>query len=573
MFFPLKHKKFLISGAVAAVVIAVIVIVTVILLNSSDSKDRLGAIVTNGEQCSDIGKSIIYRGGNAVDAAIASLFCEGVAMAQSCGLGGGFIMTIFQKESGKIYTLNSREVAPAAATADMYHSDSQLSKTGILAVAVPGELRGYWRAYQRFGGGIPWRELVEPTIKLCREGIHVTKYLAGAFAKNRDKLYADPNLRASYIDPSTNNTYIAGQYIKRPILADTLEIIAKEGGDALHAGSLTDQFVADIKKLNGIITKEDMNNYEPVWEDPIKISLPHGHTLYAPRLPSSGALVAYIMNMLQLKIDVSQPMSLVNVQRLIESFKFAYGMRTRLGDTRTPAMNKFVDELTTMEKANLTIQKMKDNETSQDPEYYGALMSNADNHGTAHISILAPNGDAVSVTSTINYYFGSGVSTEHTDIILNDEMDDFSSPGIISVFNIPPSIDNYIEPGKHPLSSMCPTIILDENNDVKLVIGAAGGTLITTVVADTIVRHLWYNMTIEDSIDACRLHHQLFPMSVQVEECFKDDVEMIDFLTKIGHVIQWNPSDGFSAITAISTQNGISAKFDRRRPGDISYVF
>ncbi|KAL3273405.1 hypothetical protein HHI36_014851 [Cryptolaemus montrouzieri] len=568
-----RPKRAIIFGVVVAAVLAALIIVGIIfLLPSDDSKEKLGAIVTNGQECADIGKSIINKGGKAVDAAIASLFCEGVAMAQSCGLGGGFLMTLFDKKSGKVYILNSRETAPKAATVDMFNGSSDLSSRGILSVAVPAELRGYWRAYNRFGGGVPWKDLVQPTIDLCRNGLPVTEYLEGIYAGKRDLLYADENLRQSYIDPATNNTYKKGQLIRRLKLADTLEIIAKEGGDALHNGSLTDQFIADIKSLNGIITKEDIQGYEPIWEEPIKMNLPFGQTLYTVPLPGSGAILAYMLNMLQLILDISQPKSLTNLQRIVESFKFAYGMRTRLGDTNTTAMNKFVKDLASMEKAKLTVKLIKDNKTSQDPEYYGAQIAKIGDHGTAHISVLAPDGDAVSVTSTVNLYFGSGVSAKHSDIILNDQMDDFSSPDIVSQFDIPPSKDNFIKPGKRPLSSMCPVIILDKNNEVRLVIGAAGGTKITTAIALVIINHLWYNMTIKESIDSCRLHHQLFPMQIQAEECYAND-DFENFMTKIGHKQVYNSSDGFSAVTSVTNDGGIWASYDKRRPGDTSYIY
>ncbi|XP_044760046.1 scoloptoxin SSD14-like isoform X2 [Coccinella septempunctata] len=567
-----KSKKVLFVSGIVAVILAAVVIVLFIIFLPPGDKTRIGAIVTNGKLCADIGTSIINKGGKAVDGAIAALFCEGVSMPQSCGLGGGFLMLIYDKESGEVHALDTRETAPAAAYEDMFHGDSSLSVRGILSVAVPGELRGYWMAYKRFGGGVPWKDIVQPTIDLCRNGIPVTKYLEGIFALNKQWLMADPNLKESFINPLTNDTYKEGQQIRRLKFAKTLEVIAEEGGEALNNGTLTDQLVEDIHKLGGIITKKDLVEYSPVWVDPIKVTLPFNQTLYTVPLPGSGALLVYILNMLQLQMDLSDPESLLNLQRTVESFKFAYGSRTLLGDTRTPEMDEFVKDLASLDVAKRTVTKIKDNETSQDPTYYGAQISNPDNHGTAHISVLAPNGDAVSVTTTINQYFGSGVSAEHSDVILNDEMDDFSSPGIVSNFDIPPSKNNYIEPGKRPLSSMCPTIVLDKDKDVKLVIGSAGGTKITTAVALGIVNHLWFDMDIRDAIDNCRIHHQLFPMAVQAEECFRTD-EFQNYMGGIGHQILFKGSDGFSAVTSVSNKSDISASFDKRRPGDISYIY
>lgn len=158
--------------------------------NKSEDKPR-GAVVTNGHDCAGIGASILDKGGSAVDAAIAALFCEGVSMPQSMGLGGGFLMTIYSKENDTAYSLNAREVAPSGASQDMFNGNSELATKGGLAVAVPGELKGYWEAYKKFGGKVPWRDLVQPTIDLCKNGILVTKYLERLFASQLENLKKD----------------------------------------------------------------------------------------------------------------------------------------------------------------------------------------------------------------------------------------------------------------------------------------------------------------------------------------------------------------------------------------------
>lgn len=572
MFVKILKKTVLIFGAV--VIAALVVSIPIYYLFFHQNNIVKGAVVTNGKTCAKIGSSILEKGGHAVEAAIAALFCEGVSMPQSAGLGGGFLMTIYDKKSQKVHVLNSRETAPYNSSRNMYRGNPELSSRGILSVAVPGELRGYWVAYKKFGGKIPWKDLVQPTIDLCENGIPVTPYLAKLFAKETNRLYSNPTLRSSFIDPLTNATYTNGQVVKRLILAETLKVIALEGGEALNNGSLTDSFIEDIKSMGGVITKEDMNDYEPVWQEPISTSLPFDQTLYTVSLPGSGPILAYILNILKSIMDVSDTSLLSNYQKIAESFKYAYGMRTRLGDIGTPAMQQFIADLVSDDAASKAIERLNLTSTSNDPRDYGALMAKMEDHGTAHISILSPDGDAVSVTSTINLYFGSGISTNRTDIILNDEMDDFSSPDIISQFDIPPSPANYILPGKRPLSSMCPSVVLNEDGTVATVIGAAGGTKITTVTAFVILNHLWFNKTIERAINTCRLHHQLFPMTLQVEPCLKKNLMVMNYLENIGHIIDESPSDGFSALTAVSTKDGhVSASFDSRRPGAVSYVY
>ncbi|KAK9721769.1 hypothetical protein QE152_g20723 [Popillia japonica] len=518
-------------------------------------------------------KSILLKGGSAVDAAVAALFCEGVAMPQSTGLGGGFFMTIYKKSTNIIRTLNAREVAPLAATEDMYGGNASLAAKGGLAVAVPGELLGYWEAHQDFGL-LPWAELVQPTIDLCKKGHLVTPYLAKMFKARQQALLDSPSLREIFIDPKTNQSYPEGARIKREKLADTLEIIAKEGARALYNGSLTEMFVKDIQDLGGIITVEDMNKYKVEWLDPIKVDLPFNQTLYTFPLPGSGAIVTFIMNILKGFLDYGQGESITNLQRTVESFKYGYGKRTELGDRNfVPGMDDLISNLTSEEYAFAIRNEISDYTTYNNPEHYGANTTLVEDHGTAHISILAPNGDAVSVTGTINLYFGAGIRSVNTGIILNDEMDDFGAPGISNSFGMPPSIANYIAPGKTPLSSMCPSIIIDDDKNVRMVIGAAGGTKITSSTALIAIRHLWYNLTLDEVMNRKRFHHQLFPMLIEFENAY--DMAIVEALAKIGHNYTIaGANDGFAAVTAITNNDGlIEASSDIRRPGAVAYIY
>lgn len=219
-------------------------------------------MVSNGLECSAIGADILKLNGSAVDAAIATLFCEGIACPQSMGLGGGFFMTIYIKQSGKIETLNAREVAPIAATEEMFVNNTGASSTGGLAIAVPGELKGYFEAHKKYGK-LPWRTLVEPTIKLCKEGHLVSSYLANILSKRQAKILNEPSLREIFINPVNNQTWKEGDRIKRLKLAESLEIIANEGDSAMYSknGTLLSKIVTDIRSFGGIITEEDFLQY------------------------------------------------------------------------------------------------------------------------------------------------------------------------------------------------------------------------------------------------------------------------------------------------------------------------
>ncbi|XP_071446688.1 scoloptoxin SSD14 isoform X2 [Hetaerina americana] len=525
------------------------------------------AVVTNGGPCAAIGKNILQRNGSAVDAAIAALFCEGVTCLQSMGLGGGFLMTIYDKKSNEAYVLDARETAPAAADKNMYHGNESLSEIGGLSMAVPGELRGYWEAYKKFGR-LPWKDLVMPTVELCRKGSPVNAYIAKILRSKEKIIHEIPSMREILINPATNHTWEDGDFIKRLTLAKTLEVIAEEGGDALYNGSLAKQFVDDIQSYGGIITMEDMANYNANWDTPIKAHLTKGNlTLYAGPPPGSGVLVAFGMNILDNLLPAKNEVT--SYQRIIETFKYMYGRRTELGDPAYTDISELVKNLTSREYAMAIRNLLSDDETSQDAQHYGAVTSQPEDHGTAHICVLSPDGDAVSVTSTINLILGGMRRSRSTGIILNDEMDDFSAPNITNAYGIPPSPANFIHPGKRPLSSMCPAIFVDNaSGNVRLVIGAAGGSKITTATTLASIYNLWYNKTIKEAIDASRIHHQLFPMKLQYEYGVLKPT--IEGLKSIGHEVLRLSSAG-SSVTGIAYDGkNVTANADYRRLGVVA---
>uniref|UniRef100_A0A182Y0C0 Gamma-glutamyltransferase n=1 Tax=Anopheles stephensi TaxID=30069 RepID=A0A182Y0C0_ANOST len=575
----INKKKLLLLSVLAAVVIVALVVGLTVGLRSRDdgtqtaSHARLtGAAVTaNGIECASIGEDILLRNGSAVDAAIATLFCEGVTCPQSMGLGGGFLATIYIRETNTAQALVAREVAPAAATEDMYVNQSSVS--GGLAVAVPGELKGYWTLHQQYGR-LEWKELVEPTIRLCREGHQVTGYLERILKGREERIRNEPTLREVFINPATQQTWREGDRLKRPTLADTLEVIATEGADALYSrnGTLLPKLMRDLKLFGSIITEDDFYNYEyvlgflaskqlqsmnfstretpPRWVVPVQTSIRKSSQVYTIPLPGSGAILNYMLNILDNYDDLRQgdPLSW---HRIVESFKHGYGLRTRVGDPAyVPGIEDVLDKLSSKTYARYIYETIKDDRTNSDYEHYGAEFSNEQDHGTAHVSVLAPNGDAVAITSTINNILGAMVRSTSTGIVLNDEMDDFATPGLINSYGLPASPANFIVPGKRPLSSMTPTIITDETGDVRIVAGSAGGSRITTATMQLIVRHMMFGETLDTIINTPRMHHQLAPMSIEYEKGF--DPVVIAGLQARGHVCNEAASDGgFAALTAI----------------------
>ncbi|GAB0087187.1 Gamma-glutamyltranspeptidase [Sergentomyia squamirostris] len=570
--FPaITKKRVLIVAVLAAIVVAAVLAIYFLVLkpNNGAPKNQGMAVVANGMECADIGMAILKKNGSAADAAIATLFCEGVTCPQSMGLGGGFVMTIYSKSKGQMESLVAREVAPLAAHKEMFKNGTISSVEGGLAIAVPGELVGYWELHKKYGV-LPWEDLVKPTAELCRKGHMVSPYLENILTGRAARIYAEPTLREIYINPQTNTTWKMGDLIKRPQLAETLDVIAKEGVNALYNGSLTKGFIEDIKSFGGIVTEEDLLQYKVRWGPPVKARLKSGYTLYTTPAPTSGPLLAFILNILDDYLAGKEDP--LTWHRVIESFKYAYAKRTTMGDpVFVPSVDTLVANLTNPDYALYIRSLIDDERTYNNFSHYGAEFSQKDDHGTAHISILAPNGDAVAATGTINYIFGSMRRSPSTGIILNDEMDDFSIPGVDNVYGIPSSPANYITPRKVPMSSMCPSILIDKNLDVRMIIGGAGGSKITTSIAYLIIRHLVFGEDLLEAMFAKRIHHQLAPMHIDYEEGFSETV-LSSFLARQHKLNKVSPGSGFAAATAISKigSQKINAVFDPRRNGSFN---
>jgi len=526
--------------------------------------------------CSQIGRKVMEeQNGTAADAAIATLFCSGLIASHSMGVGGGFLMTVYQKDKGLVTTIDAREAAPAKATEDMFHGDASLSSSGGLSVAIPGEIKGYAKAKEMFGNpAVSWESLIQPSIELARKGIPVTFSKAKALMDQKAAILNDPGMRSIYINPDTNDTWKEGDTYTRLNFANTLERIAKLGSEEFYQGTTAENFVKDLRQLGGIITLQDLKDYCPRVEEPIKIDIGNGLKLYSVPPPGSGIILAFILNIMEnynvTKLDANDPLM---HHRLVEAFKYGYAYRSQIGDPSDSNITKLVEnivkELTSEEVAFETFKKINDSQTSNDPKYYGGDFQINEDHGTSHTSVLAPNGDAVAVTSTINLTFGAKIMSPSTGIIYNDEMDDFSSPGVVNEFNLPPSPHNFIKPGKRPQSSMCPVIILDSEGQVRIVTGAAGGTKITTSTAFTILHNLWLGEDIKSSIDAKRIHHQLEPMRVDYESGFSQ--EILNGLSSRGHMVNRLDSAG-STVSAITREKDgrVYANSDNRKAGGVA---
>lgn len=534
---------------------------------------KRGAVCADGAPCAVIGKNILEKNGSAVDATLASMICNGLVNMQSLGLGGGFLMTIYDKASGRAYVLNARDRAPLLANATMFNGKpAHVSSIGPLSIAVPGELAGYWEAHRRFGK-LPWAELFQPSIDLCEKGYTLTRIQYDGFGYNEKNIYADPVLRKLFVNPETNKFISVGSKVSPKAFCKTLRLIAKENATVLYNGTLGETIVEDLQKRGSIITMKDFNAYRATWEKPIEAELNNGIKIYTPSTPGSGSLLGFILNVFDGFRFTPQSLSdfnstIVTYHRMLETYKYAYALRGNMGDKDFVDMTEINKNLTSKDYANEIRTKIVDTKTWNDPEHYGASVGGGvDDHGTSHLSVLAPNGDAVSVTSTINYYFGSGVASERTGILFNNAMDDFGIPSKTNYFGVPPSPSNYIEPGKRPMSSMVPSILVDPDGNVKMVVGASGGTKITTAVSQVIAKILWMGQTVKEAVDAPRIHHQLFPTEMYYE--YGIPKQVIDGLKSLGYKTSRYRERG-SVVCVIFAHNGtIYANADFRKGGDV----
>jgi len=500
-----------------------------------ESKSKMGiykkaAVASDGGPCSVQGAEVMKdEGGSVVDAAIVTLLCNGLVNLHSMGIGGGFFMTIYNRTTKETHVVDARETAPLGASKTMYDGNYEGSLVGPLASGVPGEIQGYWRAHERFGR-LPWRSLFRRVISMATNGWPLSQSAAHALeSKVKANETQLESLRPLLYDAKRGRWKRAGETLKNEKLAFTLEKIAKYGAKEFYQGGLAADISQEFIDHGGIITKEDLRHARNasyfLQRKPLVYELRNGWKILGPPPPASAVVVSFILNIIESfyphfsgrKVLKYRKPTLKMLHRYTEAMKFAYAKRTFLGDESFIDVADLVANLTSHEYGDEIAKKVTGK--THDKKYYGPA-SFFENHGTSHNSLLSPEGDAVAITSTINAYFGSKFLGPKTGILYNNEMNDFSIPGHVDDYGIPPSPYNWIEPGKKPMSSMSPVVVVDRAGRVRMVVGGSGGSKISTAVASVIRNHLWFGQNIKDAIDMSRVHHQLVPEYIEAEKWF-----------------------------------------------------
>ena len=475
--------------------------------HSRNAKTEYGyaAIATPDNFGSDVSQEILSKGGNAVDAAIATGFALAVTYIDAGNIGGGGFMTI--KMNDEVAFLDYREKAPKAAHRDMYLDENgdvieYSSLIGGQAVGVPGTVAGFWKAHQRFGK-LPWEELVNPAIKLAEEGFLPAKILVDDIQSMKDWFKDKTNFSKYFLSINASENF------KQPELANTLRRIAKFGADDFYSGETAKLIVEQMKESDGLITMEDLNSYEAVWREPLRSNWRNYEVISAPP-PSSGGFA--IIQLLKMKDYLDHFFSGLEhnsaqyIHLVAEMEKRVFADRAEyLGDP--DFFDVDIEKLISEEYIARRALEVNPNAISSLESVDPGLES----PDTTHYSIVDQWGNAVSNTYTINWNYGSGVVVEGAGFLLNNEMDDFSAkPGVPNIFGVVGNVANEIQPEKRMLSSMSPTILLKDGN-VEMVLGTPGGSTIFTSVFQTIVNIMDFDMSPYEAIESTRFHHQLLP--------------------------------------------------------------
>ena len=486
-----------------------------------------GMVSSQERLASAIGVDILKRGGNAVDAAVAVGFALAVTLPRAGNLGGGGFMLVHLAKTGETVAIDYREIAPAASTPTMFlnaagEPDPQKSRDSGLSVGVPGTVRGMALALEKYGSGkFTLAQLIEPSVKLAREGIPVAEDLADSLPGAMGRMSRFPSSMAIFA--KDGKALPRGSMLVQADLANTLESIRQQGPDAFYKGRIAEQIVAAVRETGGIMAVEDMANYKAVIR-PAVTGRYRGYTLASMPPPSSGGVhLVQILNILEgFDLKAMGAGSAASLHALAEAMKPAYADRaTFLGDpdrVKVPVKGLTSKAYAEKQRAKIDLSKASkaDDIKAGDP-----LPHESDQ--TTHYSVVDSEGNAVANTYTLNFSYGMGLVAAGTGVLLNNEMDDFSAkPGAQNAYGLVGSDANSVHPGARPLSSMTPTIVFRDGKPF-MVTGSPGGSRIISTTLQVITNVIDFDMNLAEAVAAPRIHHQWKPDALLVEPGLSPD--------------------------------------------------
>lgn len=538
-------------------------VLTATTLFGQTARATPGVVAADNPIAAEIGLDVLADGGSAVDAAIATSLAVCVLHSTSCGIGGGGFMVVFEAATKKSYALDYREVAPAAVSVEAYLDDGtyvrERSRYGAHAVGVPGEIAGLAAAHARFGR-LPWARLVRPAADLARTGFPVSRHMARMLAMKADGIAKDP-LLSSILLREDGSPPAEGEILKMPALAETLTRVAAEGPTAFYDGPVAASIAGAVQKAGGVMTAQDLAEYEPVWREPLHTDY-RGSEIYTMPPPSAGgtALVLALDTLAGMDVKALGPSSPERYHVFAEILQHAFADRAvSSGDPAFDAPLPRADGKSLLARIDRT--------RTHGPEHYGTSGKSAgapnDDSGTSHISVIAPDGSAAATTTTINTAFGALLGAPGTGILLNNELDDFSFPGP-NFWGVTPGRTNRIAPRKRPASSMTPTVAVRDGKAV-VAVGASGGPLIISATLEVLTNVLDFGLPPEAAVAAPRIHHQWQPRTLLVEAAvLPEDRKALEAL---GHEIREIPGIAAVSLATVFPETGAAGAGDPRKGG------
>jgi gamma-glutamyltranspeptidase/glutathione hydrolase len=527
-----------------------------------------GVVVSVCPEASAAGLAVLKSGGNAVDAAVATAFALAVTYPAAGNIGGGGFMLVHPPGGQGVTAFDYREMAPAAATADMYADGAERYSHKI--VGVPGTVRGLELAHKRFGK-LPWKDLLAPAIKLAADGFVLDPGLAGSLNSVVAGSAQFPELRRVFGKRGGEESWKPGERLVQTDLATTLRAIAEQGPDAFYTGPVADLIAAEMKAGGGMITKADLAAYKAKERQPIHGTY-RGYDVYAPPPPSSGGVcLVEMLNMLEpFDLKAHRRDAPETLHLMTEAMRRAYCDRARhLGD---PDFTSIPGHLTTKEYGKQLAATIDTKHATKSEALASDLkLVGTESDNTTHFSVIDKDGMGVANTYTLEHSYGSRVVVRGAGFLLNNEMMDFNHrPGVTNKRGSIGTPANQVAPGKRMLSSMTPTI-LAKDGKVRMVTGSPGSRTIINTVLCMVVNVVDYGMNARDAVDAPRLHHQWFPDEIRIEQ-LRGSSDVAEKLRSMGHrVVGGRQGDAHTILVDPKTGRYVGAEDRRIRGGVAGY--